>query len=297
MVQRYPKSPTNPQTEALIAALTPDSAVQICDVGANPLDAEAAYQDFLAHGIGHVVGFEPQPDALARLNASKSDAETYLPQAVGTAGQSTLHIFKSSGFASMFPAHPGTVEIFERFDVMTRLKQKIPMETFPLDTISAVPQIDILKIDVQGSEYDIICSGREKLRDAVAIQTEVRFFPIYEGEPDYGDLHLELVSPGFRLHTLMNTKKQRLKHANTATLHPSNCTQLLDGDAIYLKDLRGTADWSGRQLQITALFGILMYPAPDVVLFTCDQLVKRGLLDGTLVTGFSATLPRTKIKN
>jgi FkbM family methyltransferase len=122
------------------------------------------------------VGFEPQQDALARLNAEKSAAETYLPNAVGTDGTSTLHIFKSSGCASMFRADQGIVRIFERFDVMTRLRDTIDMKTTPLDKIDDVPQIDILKIDVQGSEYDIIKSGRAKMADAVAVQTEVRFF-------------------------------------------------------------------------------------------------------------------------
>jgi FkbM family methyltransferase len=76
----------------------------------------------------------------------------------------------------MFRADQGIVRIFERFDVMTRLRDTIDMKTTPLDKIDDVPQIDILKIDVQGSEYDIIKSGRAKMADAVAVQTEVRFF-------------------------------------------------------------------------------------------------------------------------
>jgi hypothetical protein len=81
-----------------------------------------------------------------------------------------------------------------------------------------------------------------------------------------------------------------LKHDHTASLHPTNATQLLDRDPIYLRDLRGATDWSDRQLQIAALFGLLMYPAPDMVLFVCGILSERGKLEGSTVAAYAQTL-------
>ena len=46
--------------------------VHVVDIGANPIEGDAPYKRLLAQGNARVTGFEPQPEALARLNAAKS---------------------------------------------------------------------------------------------------------------------------------------------------------------------------------------------------------------------------------
>lgn len=269
--------------------LGPKDPVQICDVGANPLDQEAAYAPLLREGFACVTGFEPQESALARLNAMKSGQETYLPDALGTGDDITLHIFRSSGFTSKYPADAGTQAAFLRYEHFTKETGQVPVPTRRLDDIAEVPDIDILKIDVQGSERDIIAHGREKLKSALAVQTEVRFFPIYEGEPDWGELHLELVAQGFRLHSFAHMSTVTFNAPHAPRVGRRNRQQLIDGDAIYIRDLRQIAQFTERQLRVLFVFAARMLRSEDLVLYALAELVRRNLESPQVMDDFAAS--------
>lgn len=64
----------------------------------------------------------------------------------------------------------------------------LPMPTRRLDDIKELPQVDFLKIDVQGSELMILENGRKKLADCVALQTAVSFVALYKNQPMFGDI-------------------------------------------------------------------------------------------------------------
>src|SRR6266571_2114563 len=69
--------------DALVDLVRPDRLTSVVDIGANPIDGDPPYKAMLQRRICRLIGFDPQPDALTRLNACKTDLETYLPYAVG----------------------------------------------------------------------------------------------------------------------------------------------------------------------------------------------------------------------
>lgn len=75
--------------------------VDVVDIGANPVEGDPPYKPLLAAGRARVVGFEPAPDAFARLEASKGPNETYLNRAVGDGQEHTLHLCAASGMTSL----------------------------------------------------------------------------------------------------------------------------------------------------------------------------------------------------
>src|SRR5882757_11295127 len=79
-------------TDRLSDLVQPKRLTSVVDIGANPIDGDAPYKAMLQLGICRLIGFDPQPDALTRLNARKSDLETYLPCAVGDGGSHSLNI-------------------------------------------------------------------------------------------------------------------------------------------------------------------------------------------------------------
>src|SRR6201994_5093973 len=94
--------------ESLHAILAPAALTRIVDVGANPIDGDPPYKAMLAAGLCEVTGFEPQADALARLEKSKGPRERYLPYALGDGGARTLHVCELEGMTSLLvpdPAH------------------------------------------------------------------------------------------------------------------------------------------------------------------------------------------------
>ncbi|HEY1311573.1 MAG TPA: hypothetical protein VGF02_11540 [Pseudolabrys sp.] len=88
-----------PAADPLFDLLKPDRLPTVVDIGANPIDGEPPYLPLLKKNLCRVIGFEPQLEALAALNAKKSELETYLPHAVGDGAEGTLRICRSPGCA------------------------------------------------------------------------------------------------------------------------------------------------------------------------------------------------------
>src|SRR5258708_32369964 len=71
--------PMDPQTQILAQILAPARLTAIVDVGANPIDGDPPYKAMLAAGLCEVVGFEPQADALAKLEKTAGPRGRHLP--------------------------------------------------------------------------------------------------------------------------------------------------------------------------------------------------------------------------
>ncbi len=95
--------------------LRADRLTAVVDIGANPIDGAPPYKGMLAKRICTLVGFEPQPEALARLNAGKSDMETYLPYAVGDGTRGTLKVCQAPGMTSLYMPNPRVLSLFPNF--------------------------------------------------------------------------------------------------------------------------------------------------------------------------------------
>jgi len=62
--------------DPLFELLRPQRLTAMVDIGANPIDGDPPYKTMLGRRLCTVTGFEPQVEALAALNARKSDLET-----------------------------------------------------------------------------------------------------------------------------------------------------------------------------------------------------------------------------
>ena len=275
---------------AVLAALWPDALpLHVVDVGANPIEGDAPYKRLLAQGHARVTGFEPQPEALARLNAAKSAAETYHPQALGDGKAAELQIYAHSGFTSIFKIRQDVARLIG-FQKSTKPVGVLAIETARLDDLTAVGAIDYLKIDVQGSELAIISNGKTKLADAVLIQTEVRFLPLYDGEPSFGALDKEMRRQGFQFHDFDFLKRGALRSASHGTLRPRSNRQVIDGDAFYIRDLTRLRRISDLHLFRLAVLAEAVVKSPNLVLFCLDELARRGRIAATAAQAYLASL-------
>lgn len=267
--------------------------LHVVDVGANPIEGDAPYKALLQAGYARVTGFEPQAAALAELNARKSQAETYHPQALGAGGAAQLQLYKHSGFTSLFRIRPAIARLLG-FQGGTRPAGTLAICTERLDDLEAVAPIDFLKIDVQGSELAIISNGRKKLAEAVLIQTEVRFLPLYEGEPGFGDLDRELRAQGFLFHDFAFLKRQPLRSRSVKALRPRTYRQVIDGDAFFIRDLTRVATLTEAQLWRLALLAETVVGSPNLALFCLDALVDRGCISDGEVQAYVRLLPENQ---
>jgi len=275
----------------LSEALTLETPIKIVDVGANPIEGDAPYKELLDAGLCEVIGFEPQEAELAKLNAVKSERETYLPYALGDGEIHTLHLFRHSGFTSVFPIDDQAIRMLGRFWRATREIGEIQVETHRLDDIPEIGMVDFLKIDVQGAEKMIIENGLLKLSSCLAIQTEVRYEPIYIGEPTFGELDATLRSAGYSLHSMLPVKRAFYNSTSIQGLRRLAARQVIDGDAHYVRGLRDPEAMATDDLIKLALLACSVMDSHDLVLRVIDILAVRDPVLLDLAATYLAALP------
>ncbi|MET0875618.1 MAG: FkbM family methyltransferase [Tardiphaga sp.] len=261
--------------DKLTALLQPARLTAIVDIGANPIDGDPPYKAMLQGRICRVTGFDPHPQALAQLNAAKSDLETYLPYAVGDGGGHTLNICRGLGFASLLQPDARTLTHFPNFSELGRVIDRITLATRRLDDIAEITAIDLLKIDIQGSELSVFRNGRARLAKAVAIQTEVSFVPLYEKQPVFGEVDLELRSLGFIPHMFAAINKKMI----APMLGPdpgAAFNQLVEADVVYVRNFIAAEAMDDEQLKHLALIAHHCYGSFDLALNCIHHLAMRN---------------------
>jgi FkbM family methyltransferase len=247
----------------------------IVDVGANPLD-DPPYKALLDAGLCRVHGFEPQAYAFARLQKAKGPLEDYVNCALGDGGEHDLNIYRGSGLTSLYSLDPRALAFLGRAKRAAHLEERVRVKTRRLDDIDSIERMDLLKIDVQGAERMIFENGTARLSEAVAVITELRMFPLYEREPLMDEEIRALSSLGFRFHKYRFVKQQMIDNSQSARLRPRRiASQALDGDAVFIRDLRDPASVSDTHLQALATLADAVFESFDLTLHCLDILVER----------------------
>ncbi|MEM9855459.1 MAG: FkbM family methyltransferase [Pseudomonadota bacterium] len=275
----------------LASALSPERRLRIVDVGANPIN-EPPYGALIDAGVAEVIGFEPQREAFEALQKVAPTHARFIHGAVGTGGEATFHSWPNApGMASLFPFRKASARYLGRFRGLAGNERKAQITTRTLDEIEEIESIDVLKIDVQGSERDIIEAGERKLEGAIAVITEMRFYALYEGEPALWELDLELRRQGFVLHRFLPIARALLPSRYVSHLSRGARTQLIDGDAVYIKPLERLAEWTDEALIRMALAAAGAFQSYDMALMILAQLEDRGRITQAAIERFIATIP------
>jgi len=264
--------------DSLFQFLQPSRLTAVVDVGANPIDGDPPYKPMLERGLCTIVGFEPQIEALASLNQRKGPMETYFPDVLGDGHPHTLHICAAPGMTSLLKPDPRMLSLFRLFPEFGRVHSTQPVVTKRLDDITEIKNLDFLKIDVQGSELSVFRSGRHKLADAMVIQTEVSFLPLYEHQPLFAEIDLELRSQGFIPHTFAAVKRWAIAPLMVNNDPYQGLNQLLEADVVYVRDFNRTDALSDEQLKHLALISHHCYRSFDLALRCVLILEQRGRL-------------------
>jgi FkbM family methyltransferase len=284
----------DPQTQFLIDLLAPARLTAIVDVGANPIDGAPPYKAMLAAGLCKVVGFEPQPAALARLNQTKGAHETYLPYALADGTERILHVCELEGMTSLLVPDPAHLALFNLFPIWGKVKDRIPVATRKLDDVAEIAQMDFLKMDVQGAESEVLAHGRAKLRDTVVIQTEVSFVPLYKDQPCFGEMDLTLRQLGFLPHSVTGTKIWPLSPMVVGNEPNRGIRQLLETDMVYVRDFSRPENMSAEQWKHLALIAHHCYGSYDLALKAIVNLMELGAAAPDASKRYLASLPARK---
>lgn len=264
------------EIDPLNVLLVPERLTAVVDIGANPIDVPP-YVPLLQKRLCRLFGFEPQPSALAELNARKSELETYLPYVIGNGEQARLRVCAAPGMTSLLEPDPLMLKHFQGFNEWGRIIADSKIATHRLDDIGEIDALDYLKIDVQGSELAIFQNGRRRLAEAVVIQTEVSFLPLYKQQPVFGEIDLELRSQGFIPHALMAIDKRMIWPMRGTNPYEA-FNQLVEADAVYVRDFTKADAMSSEQLKHLALVAHHCYGSYDLAAICIQHLLNRDAI-------------------
>ena len=210
--------------------------IKVVDVGANPIDSEPPYAGLLHGGDAEVVGFEPNRDALAILNKTKSAKETYLPYALGDGARHTLRICAAPGMTSLLEPNPKVLGLFHGFPDWGRVLATEELDTKRMDDIPETAGVDLIKIDIQGGELMVFKNAIKRLADALVIQTEVEFLQMYIGQPLFAEVDIFLREHGFVFHRFFPLTSRVIQPLLIENNIYAGLSQIVWADGVFVKD-------------------------------------------------------------
>jgi hypothetical protein len=180
---------------------------------------------------------------------------------------------------SLLEPDPTAFELFSALEPLSTVLRRAPFETRKLDDLAEIQHMDFLKIDIQGSELAVFQGGTAKLAQAVAIQTEVSFVALYQGQPTLGEVDLELRRQGFIPHCFAAIKHWPIAPCVVDNDPRKPLHQLLEADMVYVRDFSRPNGMSDEQLKHLALIAHGVYGSYDLALRCVMLLEQRGALE------------------
>ena len=276
----------------LTQILAPTRPTAIVDVGANPIDGDPPYKTMLAAGLCDVIGFEPQADALARLQKMAGPRERYLPHALGDGTSRDLHVCGIEGMTSLLAPDPAQLALFNLFPIWGEVKNTIRVSTRRLDDIAEIASMDFLKMDIQGCERDVLRHGKNKLAETIAIQTEMSFVPLYKDQPVFGEMDILLRELGFLPHCFAELKVWPLAPTVVGGQPNRGLRQLLEADMVYVRDFTRASNMSVEQWKHLALVAHHCYRSADLAARALNMLAELKIIPADASAHYLSSLGR-----
>ena len=222
-------------------------------------DAELALPDHVRRSVTLV-----QIDAAnAPVDESSVHRRVPLRRVVADAhGTRTFHEAAYPWCSSLVPPRPGLVRRYGLEDYFeTVASTEVECFTLPEALAEAgVAEIDFLGTDVEGLDAPILRTSSELLARALVVRSELRFEPMYEGEPPFHEAVALMEERGFELVGVdpeawkPATPRQR-RHRDGRTVW-ADCVFVRRSDALpdAPADLSGLVE--AKQVLLTAMTGL-----------------------------------------
>jgi len=252
-------------------------ALEILDIGAMPEGAAPRYQRLVDPGNATVSCFEPQAAQRARLGAAAH--LRVFPDVLGDGRPGTLHVTRYPGCTSLFAPDPAVIDLFAAMSTQApdgnfHVLRTEAVTTTRLDEIEACPSADYVKIDVQGAELIVLQNGTQKIAQAVVIECEVEFVPLYRGQPLFGEVQQFLSSQGMLFHKFLDIAGRTFRPVQLAN-PAAAISQGLWADAVFVRDFSDLGRYGDEQLLKAAMVLHEVYFSYDLVMFLLAEHDRR----------------------
>jgi FkbM family methyltransferase len=218
-----------------------DDPIVILDVGARG-GTESYWQ--LYGDQAFQIGFEADVEECQKLNQEYSGKNyRFYPIALGKQRETrTFSICQSLTGSSFYPANMDFLNRFPAYHAQAmEVVKTASIETIDLDSFARAEPIreaDFIKLDVEGSELDVLQGATSLLqRSVLGLRLEVLFHSDLRSQPTFSEIDLFLNSLGFKLFDLKMYRYARKTLSLPPGLFDSTAIgQVLWGEALYLRD-------------------------------------------------------------
>jgi FkbM family methyltransferase len=169
----------------------------VVDIGANEGAFTAGVLSVAPEAT--IIAVEPGPAPRARMQArvgALPNVEILDVAVAAMSGTATFHLAAHDHNSSLRAAHP---DMQTEIDPGWAPVGELHVRTVTLDQLIGSRSVDVLKIDVQGSEMDVIAGGEATLARTRAVLLEMNFMSQYDGDATFNTLHAEMDRRGFSL--------------------------------------------------------------------------------------------------
>ena len=191
----------------------------VFDVGAFTGETALTYNRYFKNQC-EIYSFEPYKDSFLELEKNTSAFENIkaFNLALGNKDElAHLHVNSFLATNSLLPSAPDGIKAWGAGLLETQSRIEVPMETIDhFIEKHKIDQIDILKMDTQGSEYLVLEGARQAIKAGriKIIFSEIITMPTYTGQMDLDEIFRMYKNYGFQLYSLFNSKddSERLKY-------------------------------------------------------------------------------------
>ncbi len=242
-----------------------DFKIFVGDIGAAAIAEEPIYKDLVNLGYAHLYAFDGDKRQQANIKKQYNKNTTIIDKFILNGKDCTVYICnEESGMTSLLKPSKKYLEFFNGFSEFGKVIETKTISTHSLDSVKEIERLDFLKMDIQGSELEVLKNGKKVINDIVAMQLETPFVTLYEKQPTFGDIDTWMRKNGFLPHTFTDIKKWSIHPLTKDDNIRKPFNQLLEADIIYIKDPTNFRNLSARQLKLLALFAII-FKSPDLL--------------------------------
>ena len=264
----------------LVKFIQTTTPIQVCDIGASPVDKTEFIEILLDKTNSNIIGFEPNKDEFIKLK--QSSKKKFFNYAIGDGKVHNLNICYSPGMTSILKPNYEYLKLFHKFDEWAKILKVIPIQTKKLDEINFDNSLDLIKIDVQGYESEVIKFGNDKIKNSLVIQTETSPIPLYENGKPFSYVCNQLENLGFNLHMFNKIHNRSFKPMIFNNSIYSGLYHLFQLDCVFVKNFKEIDELDEENLKkliLIMFYSFKSYDFVDLLVSKLEAKTKKSYLN------------------
>jgi len=256
-----------------------DKKIQLLDVGASAIAEVPVYKKLMDLGLAHLNAFEGDERQIDAIKAAYSPNVSIFNHFLFDGSMQKVHLAApESGMSSLLKPDAAALNFFNGFPQFGNILSVEDVQTTRLDDVPEFPDIDFVKMDIQGAELTVLQNATDRLRNCVAIQLEISFVCLYENQPAFGEVDVWMRSQGFLPHSFLDVKRWSIAPTifNGNFRVPGN--QLLEADIVYIRNPLDPGRLDVEHLKKLAVISHYCMKSYDLCIFALIELERRGVL-------------------